>query len=204
MVLSSPLLFLPTPIGVFFGKIERMETGKLLRELRHYLKISVKDFSAKLGVVPTTIYWYENGGTLTESHIEDICQAFNVDKEYFKGTMTLEDAVDYSGYNHQRVERIRDMMNERGIKTNKELLIIPLRRRRQSGKLGSSVPRAEQHLKAACLSISASLHLRQGLAVIDGASSLDEIARMSHASKAAAFWPEWCCSSSGLLLQNAP
>ena len=123
-VLSSPLLFLPTPIGVFFGKIERMETGKLLRELRNYLKISVRDFSAKLGVVPTTIYWYENGGTLTESHIEDICQAFNVDKEYFKGTMTLEDAVDYSGYNHQRVERIRDMMNERGIKTNKELSLL--------------------------------------------------------------------------------
>ena len=81
-----------------------METGKLLRELRSYLKISVRDFSAKLGVVPTTIYWYENGGTLTESHIKDICQAFNVDKEYFKGTMTLEDAVDYSGYNHQRYD----------------------------------------------------------------------------------------------------
>ena len=124
MVLSSPLLFLPTPVGVFFGKIKRMETGKLLRELRHYLKISVRDFSSRLGVVPTTIYWYENGGTLTESHIEDICQAFNVDKEYFKGTMTLEDAVDYSGYNHQRVERIRDMMNERGIKTNKELSLL--------------------------------------------------------------------------------
>ena len=121
VVLSSPLLFLPTPIGVFFGKIKRMETGKLLRELRNYLKISVRDFSAMLGVVPTTIYWYENGGTLTESHIKDICQAFNVDKEYFKGTMTLEDAVDYPGYNHQRVELIRDMMNERGIKTNKEL-----------------------------------------------------------------------------------
>ena len=45
-------------------------------------------------------------------------------------------------------------------------MIIPLRRRRQSDKLGSSVPRAEQHLKAACLSISA---------------------RMSHAAKAAAF-----------------
>ena len=38
--------------------------------------------------------------------------------------MTLEDAVDYSGYNHQRVERIRDMMNERGIKTNKELSLL--------------------------------------------------------------------------------
>ena len=87
-------------------------------------KISAKDFSAKLGVVPTTLYWYENGGTLTESHIKDICQAFNVDKEYFKGTMTLEDAGDYSGYNHQRVERIRDMMNERGIKTNKELSLL--------------------------------------------------------------------------------
>ena len=73
----------------WYGKIERMETGKLLRELRNYLKISVRDFSAMLGVVPTTIYWYENGGTLTESHIEYICQAFNVDKEYFKGTMTL-------------------------------------------------------------------------------------------------------------------
>ena len=36
--------------------------------------------------------------------IKDICQAFNVDKEYFKGTMTLEDAVDYSGYNHQRYD----------------------------------------------------------------------------------------------------
>ena len=108
----------------WYGKRERMETGKLLRELRNYLKISVRDFSAMLGVVPTTIYWYENGGTLTESHIEDICQAFNVDKEYFKGTMTLEDAVDYSGYNHQRVERIRDMMNERGIKTNKELSLL--------------------------------------------------------------------------------
>ena len=31
------------------------ETGKLLRELRNYLKISAKDFSAKLGVVPTTL-----------------------------------------------------------------------------------------------------------------------------------------------------
>ena len=68
-------------------------------------------------------------------------------------------------------------------------VIIPLRRRRQSGKLGSSVPRAEQHQKAACLSASASLHLRQGLAVIDGAGSLDEIARMSQAFKAAAFLP---------------
>ena len=65
------------------------ETGKLLRELRNYLKISAKDFSAKLGVVPTTIYWYENGGTLTESHIKDICQAFNVDKEYFKGMQSI-------------------------------------------------------------------------------------------------------------------
>lgn len=90
-----------------------METGKLLRELRHYLKISVKDFSAKLGVVPTTIYWYENGGTLTESHIKDICQAFNVDKEYFKGMQSIiPDTI------------IRDMMNERGIKTNKELSLL--------------------------------------------------------------------------------
>lgn len=113
VVLSSPLLFLPTPIGVFFGKIKRMETGKLLRELRHYLKISVRDFSAKLGVVPTTIYWYENGGTLTESHIKDICQAFNVDKEYFKGMQSIiPDTI------------IRDMMNERGIKTNKELSLL--------------------------------------------------------------------------------
>lgn len=95
-----------------------------MRELRSYLKISVRNFAAKIGVVPTTIYWFENGGTITESHIEDICQAFNVDKEYFKGTMTLEDAVDYSGYNHQRVERIRHMMNERGIKTNKELSLL--------------------------------------------------------------------------------
>ena len=101
-----------------------METGKLLRELRNYLKISARDFSAKLGVVPTTLYWYENGGTLTENHIEDICNEFDVDINYFKGTMTLEDAVDYSGYNHQRIERIRDMMNERGIKTNKELSLM--------------------------------------------------------------------------------
>lgn len=113
VVLSSPLLFLPTPIGVFFGKIKRMETGKLLRELRHYLKISVRDFSSRLGVVPTTIYWYENGGTLTESHIKDICQAFNVDKEYFKGMQSIiPDAI------------TRDMMNERGIKTNKELSLL--------------------------------------------------------------------------------
>ena len=67
-----------------------METGKLLRELRNYLKISVRDFATKIGVVPTTIYWYENGGTLTESHIKDICQAFNVDKEYFKGTSPVK------------------------------------------------------------------------------------------------------------------
>lgn len=92
-----------------------------MRELRSYLKISVKDFSAKLGVAPTTLYWYENGGTLTESHIKDICQAFDVDKEYFKGTMTLDDAIDYSGYNHQRIERIRELMSEKGIKTNKDL-----------------------------------------------------------------------------------
>lgn len=108
-------------VGVFFGKIERMEKGKLLRELRSYLKISVRDFAAKIGVAPTTIYWYENGGTLTESIIEEICRAFNVEKEYFKGTMTLEDAVNYTGYNHQRIERIREAMNEKGIMTNKDL-----------------------------------------------------------------------------------
>ena len=131
VVLSSPLLFsfLPTPVGVFFGKIKRMETGKLLRELRHYLKISVRDFSAKLGVVPTPFHHFRvhcirESGVSIQIPVKDICQAFNVDKEYFKGTMTLEDAVDYSGYNHQRVERIRDMMNERGIKTNKELSLL--------------------------------------------------------------------------------
>ena len=100
------------------------ETGKLLRELRNYLKISAKDFSAKLGVVPTTLYWYENGGTLTENHIEDICNEFDVDINYFKGTMTLEDAVDYSGYNHQRIERIKELMQKKGIKTNKELSLM--------------------------------------------------------------------------------
>lgn len=98
-----------------------METGKLLRELRSYLKISVKDFGSKLGVAPTTIYWYENGGTLTESHIEDICNEFDVDINYFKGKMTLEEAVDYSGDNHQRIERIRSLMQKKGISTNKEL-----------------------------------------------------------------------------------
>ena len=100
------------------------ETGKLLRELRNYLKISVKDFGSKLGVAPTTIYWYENGGTLTENHIEDICNEFDVDINYFKGTMTLEDAVDYSGYNHQRIERIKELMQKKGIKTNKELSLM--------------------------------------------------------------------------------
>lgn len=98
-----------------------MEKGKLLRELRSYLKISVRDFAAKIGVAPTTIYWYENGGTLTESIIEEICRAFNVEKEYFKGTMTLEDAVNYTGYNHQRVEQIKVLMSEKGIMTNKDL-----------------------------------------------------------------------------------
>lgn len=97
------------------------ETGKLLRELRSYLKISVKDFGSKLGVAPTTIYWYENGGTLTESHIEDICNEFDVDINYFKGTMTLEEAVDYSGYNHQRIERIKALMQKKDISTNMEL-----------------------------------------------------------------------------------
>lgn len=98
-----------------------MEKGKLLRELRSYLKISVRDFAAKIGVAPTTIYWYENGGNLTESTIDDICREFDVDINYFNRTMKLEDAVDYSGYNHQRVERIRELMKEKEIGTNKDL-----------------------------------------------------------------------------------
>ena len=42
---------------------------------------------------------------------------------YFKGTMALEleDAVDYLGYNHQRIERIKALMQKKGISTNKKL-----------------------------------------------------------------------------------
>ena len=93
-------------------------------------------------------------------------------------------------YNYKKAQSHMPRASKRTyVVRNTLCLLIPLCRKRQSGKLGSSVPRAEQHQKAACLSSSASLHLRQGLAVIDGAGSLDEIARMSHASKAAAFLP---------------
>ena len=59
------------------------------------------------------VHCIRESGVSIQIPVKDICQAFNVDKEYFKGMQSIiPDTI------------IRDMMNERGIKTNKELSLL--------------------------------------------------------------------------------
>lgn len=98
-----------------------MDYGILILKLRKYLGITTKEFGSKIGIDTSTEFQYENNGRVPEKIIGTICKVFNVNKEYFEGKISVEDSISLSGDNHMRVERIKSLMNERNISTNKEL-----------------------------------------------------------------------------------
>lgn len=98
-----------------------MDYGILILKLRKYLGITTKEFGSKIGIDTSTEFQYENNGRVPEKIIGTICNVFNVNKEYFEGKISVEDSISLSGDNHMRVERIKLLMNERNISTNKEL-----------------------------------------------------------------------------------
>lgn len=98
--------------------------GQLIFNLRKYLGLSTLDFAKKLGVDPATLFRYENENNASDKVIDYICNIFNVNKDYFCNSLSIEEAVERTGDNHMRVERIKILMKEKGINTNKELSIL--------------------------------------------------------------------------------
>lgn len=98
-----------------------MDYGFLITKLRKYLGITIKEFASKIGIDTSTEFQYENSGRVPEKIIKTICNVFNVNVDYFEGKISVEDAISFSGDNHMRVKRIKLLMNERNISTNKEL-----------------------------------------------------------------------------------
>ena len=98
-----------------------IDYGVLITKLRKHIGITIKEFARKIGVDTSTEFQYENNGRVPEKIINTICNVFNVNKEYFEGKISVDNAILFSGDNHMRVERIKALMNERNISTNKEL-----------------------------------------------------------------------------------
>ena len=60
-----------------------MATKDRIKELRQLHKLSVKDFAAKIGVSPSTIYMYQSGERDPSPEVmESIADLFNVDMDY--------------------------------------------------------------------------------------------------------------------------
>lgn len=99
-----------------------MDYGPRIKELRKYLGITSKEFGKLIGVDTSTAFQYENN--TTEKAVDRICDMLHISREYFEGKIPVEDAISYSGNNHMRVERIKTMMREKGIRKNKELSLM--------------------------------------------------------------------------------
>lgn len=70
---------------------EEKNINEKIEELRKHLNLSLAAFSKLLGCSPTQVKRMEIGTVVpTEDDIRKICEAFQVDEEYFKGTKTRD------------------------------------------------------------------------------------------------------------------
>lgn len=100
-------------------KLLHSEISTLISTLRTYLELSQAAFSAPLDLSPTHVARLEKGVTKPSPKIiQKICDAFEVDKRYFEGILSVEEAVEKKNPETGASMRLKTAREEKGWSQN--------------------------------------------------------------------------------------